>query len=582
MDFAEQLKSSVDIVKTIGEYVRLKRAGSTPRYMGLCPFHTEKTPSFSVHAGHQFYHCFGCNVGGDVFKFIMEIERVSFFEALKLLAERNGVAMPKRDYSDPDSKLRAALMEMHEIAARQFQANLNGPAGAEARNYLASRGVTQAHSAEFGLGLSDTSGQQLIRQFESRFAPEQLEHSGLVMKRQDGSGFFDRFRGRLMFPIQNESGKVIAFGGRALRAGDEPKYLNSPETQLYRKSYVLYNLHRAKDAVRKSDFSVLVEGYMDVIGVYSAGVQNVVASCGTALTSTQVRALKRHSERIVVNFDPDAAGANAAERSIQILLDENLQVRVLELEEDLDPDEYVKSLGAEAYRTRLERAPAYFHWLADRARKRFDMRTVEGRMQSFKFVAPAIQRIADRLERFAVANDVAGYLGVEEKLVRDYFSKSANDRQAARRGPEIPAVERLLLHSLLASETARMEAIPQLQDMTAVERFVARNVFKALFAMHFDGTPFRYTDLEGRLTDADRDLLSAVVFADEGLEEEQAAEQALACVRSLKSQDPKSEVAALRAQIKAAERQGNLQEAMRLAQELDRKSRSGNSTQPGA
>ena len=180
------------------------------------------------------------------------------------------------------------------------------------------------------------------------------------MKRQDGSGFFDRFRGRLMFPIHNESGKVIAFGGRALRAGDEPKYLNSPETPLYRKSYVLYNLHRAKDAVRKSDFAVLVEGYMDVIGVYSAGVRNVVASCGTALTNTQVRALKRHSERIVVNFDPDAAGANAAERSIQMLLDENLQVRVLELEEDLDPDEYVKHAGADAYRGRLEKRPRIF------------------------------------------------------------------------------------------------------------------------------------------------------------------------------------------------------------------------------
>jgi DNA primase len=582
MDFAEQLKSSVDIVKTIGEYVRLKRAGSTPRYMGLCPFHTEKTPSFSVHAGHQFYKCFGCGAGGDVFKFIMEIERVSFFEALKLLAERNGIEMPKRDYSDPDSKLRGALMEMHEIASRVFQSNLNSSAGADARNYLAGRHVTPEHSAGFGLGLSDASGQQLVRQLESRFAPEHLEQSGLVMKRQDGSGYFDRFRGRLMFPIHNESGKVIGFGGRALRSADEPKYLNSPETPLYRKSYVLYNLHRAKDAVRKFEFAVLVEGYMDVIGVYSAGVHNVVASCGTALTSTQVRALKRHSERIVVNFDPDAAGANAAERSIQMLLDENFQVRVLELEGDLDPDEYVQTLGADAYRNRLEKAPAYFHWLADRARKRFDMRTVEGRMQGFKFVAPAIQRIADRLERFAVANDVADYLGVDEKLVRDYFSQGATDRRPVRRGPEIPAVERLLLHSLLASEAARTEAIPQLRDLAAVDRFVTRNVFKALLSMHFDAAPFRFADLEGRLADADRDLLSSVVFADEGLEEDQAAEQALACVRSLKSQDPKSEAAAIRAQIKAAERQGNLQEAMRLAQELDRKSRSGNAAQPEA
>ncbi len=202
------------------------------------------------------------------------------------------------------------------------------------------------------------------------------------------AGYYDRFRGRLMFPIHNESGKVIGFGGRALRPGEEPKYLNSPETALYRKSYVLYNLHRAKDAMRKSDYSVLVEGYMDVIGVYSAGVHNVVASCGTSLTNTQVRALKRHSERIVVNFDPDTAGANAAEKSFKMLLDEGLRVRVLELGGDLDPDEYVKASGADAYRQRLEKAPAYFHWLADRARQKFDMRTVEGRMDAFKFLAP--------------------------------------------------------------------------------------------------------------------------------------------------------------------------------------------------
>jgi DNA primase len=578
MDFAEQVKSSVDIVKVIGEYVRLKKAGGSPRYTGLCPFHTEKTPSFSVHSGHQFYHCFGCNASGDLFKFIMEIERISFFEALKLLAERNGMSMPKREYSDPDAKLRAALVEMHETAARVFQSNLNGPAGTQARQYLASRNVTPEQIAEFGLGLSDPSGNQLVRQFESRFAPEQLEQSGLVAKRQEGAGYYDRFRGRLMFPIHNEMGKVIGFGGRALRPGEEPKYLNSPETALYRKSYVLYNLHRAKDAVRKSDYAVLVEGYMDVIGVYSAGVHNVVASCGTSLTNTQVRILKRHSDNIVVNFDPDNAGASAAEKYLQMLLDEGLRVRVLELGGDLDPDEYVKASGADAYRQRLEKAPAYFHWLADRARQKFDMRTVEGRMDGFKFLAPKIQSIADRLERFAVANDVADYLGVDEKLVRNHFSKSAVERPAAARRPELPPNERLLLHSLLASELARAQAIPELLGMPAVDRFVSRNVFQALFAMHSDGGPFRFADLEGRLSDADRDLLSSVVFADEVLEEEKASEQALACLRSLKSQDPRSEAAALRARIKAAERQGDFEEAMRLAKELDQRSRAASAT----
>lgn len=573
MDFAEHVKSSVDIVKVVGEYVRLNKAGASPSYKGLCPFHQEKTPSFQVHSTHQFYKCFGCGAGGDVFKFIMEIERISFFEALKLVAERNGIAMPKREFADAEAKLRGAVLEMHEIAARLFQNNLQGPAGAQARQYLAGRNVAPEHIAEFSLGLSDGSGHQLLRQLESRFSPELLEQSGLVVKRQDGSGFYDRFRARLMFPIHNESGKVIGFGGRALRSGDEPKYLNSPETALYHKSYVLYNLHRAKEAARKSEYAVLVEGYMDVIGVYAAGVHNVVASCGTSLTNTQVRTLKRHSERIVVNFDPDTAGANAAEKSIQMLLDEGLRVRILQLEGDLDPDEYVKASGAEAYRQRLEKAPAYFHWLADRARRKFDMRTAEGRMDAFKMIAPAIQRISDRLERFAVANDVADYLGVDEKLVRDHFSKGGAEHPAAPRRPSIPPAERLLLNALLASEAARAETIPELSGLAAVERFVSRNVFQALFALYSDGGAFRFSDLEGRLSEADRDLLSAAIFADDRIEEGTAPRIAADCVRKLKAQDPQAEATSLRARIKAAEREGNFQEAMRLIQASPRPER---------
>lgn len=573
MDFVEQLKSSVDIVRTIGDYVRLKQQRGSPRYTGLCPFHTEKTPSFSVHSTLQFYKCFACDAKGDVLNFIMEIERVSFYEALKLLAERNGIPMPKREYSDAESKLRGGLMEMHEIAGALFQANLNAPGGQEARNYLLQRGVTPAIAQEFGLGVSDSSGQQLVRKLDGRFPADQLEQSGLIMKRQEGTGFYDRFRGRLMFPIHNESGKIIAFGGRAMRPGDEPKYLNSPETALYHKSFVLYNLHRAKDTVRKQDHAILVEGYMDVIGVFSAGIRNVVASCGTALTNTQVRSIKRHAESIVVNFDPDTAGANAAERSIQMLLDEHLRVRVLELDGDLDPDEYIKKSGADAYQAKLRNAPAYFHWLADRARKRFDMRSVDGRLQAFKFVAPAIQRISDRLERFAVANDVASHLGVDSKLVRDHFSTGPKQARPVDRGPVVPPTEKLLLNSLLASETARIRVIPELRDIPAVDRFVTRNVFKAIFTMYGDQVSFRFSDLEGRLGDADRNLLSNVVFADELIEEDQAIDLAVACLETLKAEDPKAQLADLRARIQAAERSGNLEEAMRLMEEETQRSR---------
>jgi DNA primase len=572
MDFVEQVKTSVDIVRFIGEYVRLKKAGN--RYVGLCPFHTEKTPSFGVNAVHQFYKCFGCEAKGDIFNFVMQLEGVTFFEALKAVAERNGIPMPKRaEYADAESKQRGALQQMHEIAAGLFQSNLNSAMGAHARKYLAERGVAAEHIAEFGLGLSADSWEQLTRKLEQEgFNADQLEHSGLTNRRQEGGGFYDRFRARLMFPIQDEAGRIIGFGGRALKPDDEPKYLNSPETALYKKSRVLYNLHRAKSAIRKHDRAVLVEGYMDVIGVYSAGVHEVVASCGTALVDTQVRAIKRHSEQIVVNFDPDTAGAAAAERSIQKLLDEGMRVRVLELAGDLDPDEFVKANGADAYREVLGKAPRYYFWLADRTRKRFDMRVGEDRMDAWKAILPSIERIHDKIERAAVAKDMASYLGVDEGLVLERFRRGNAGRSETTPRTNglaaIPATERLLLNALLNSEEARVEVLPVLREMEIVKRFSTRTVFEALFALAASQGVLTFSNLEARLGDADKDLLSRVVFADELTEESFALDQARSSLRNLQKQEEDLRRSDLKTRIQAAERSGDMSEALRLMQEL--------------
>jgi DNA primase len=573
MEFVEQLKASIDIVKVVGEYVRLKRSG--PRWMGLCPFHTEKTGSFSVHATHQFYYCFGCAAKGDAIKFVMEIERLSFYEALKLLAERNGIPMPKRsEYSDPDTKLRAGIFEMHERAARMFRNALASSAGTEAREYLAQRGVAAGHIEEFGLGFAERSGQFVARRFEQEgFAADEMEKSGLVLKRQDGSGFYDRFRGRLMFPIQNESGKIIAFAGRALAAGDEPKYLNSPETPIYRKSAVLYNLHRAKDGIRKRDRAVLVEGYMDVIGVHSAGVSEVVASCGTALTNLQVRAVKRHSGNLVVNFDPDAAGASASERSIQILLEEDMRIRILQLDQGLDPDEYVKRNGADAYRKCLDAAGSYFHWLGDRARAR-NPATVEGQMAALKELLPAIHRMSDKIERAAVAEDVAHYLGIARGLVLEQFRRAALDRreptpEAAGR-PAVPPLERILLNAVLAAPAIRADVLARLKALGAAERFVTRGVFQVLFQLEDSGQSAGFAEIEARLPESDRRILLAAVLAGEMSEETNHREQADDCLKRLETESLERRRAELGAQLKDAERAGNLAEAMRLADELNR------------
>ncbi len=369
MTFAEHLKSQLNIVEVVGQYVRLKRAGT--RYVGLCPFHSEKTPSFGVHSTLQYYKCFGCDAGGDVFKFVMEIESLTFPEALKLLADRYGIPIPEQRSDDPDTQHRAALLEMQEIAAEVFQSNLRGSSGAEARSYLESRAVSRGAIDEFRLGLSDSSGRQLTYRLR-KFGPALLEESGLVSKRHETGEFFDRFRARLIFPIHNESGKVIAFGGRALKPDDEPKYLNSPETKIYKKSTVLYNLHRAKIDARKHDRMILVEGYMDVIGVYSGGIREVVASSGTSLAVDQVRAIKRQvaqqqasTGQVILNFDPDAAGARSTEKYIATLLAEGLRVKVLEIPGGLDPDEYIQQNGPDAYRKQLETArhPTSTGWL---------------------------------------------------------------------------------------------------------------------------------------------------------------------------------------------------------------------------
>jgi DNA primase len=568
MDFARQLKSQIDITRVASDYVRLRRFGN--RYSGLCPFHNEKTPSFSVYADHQFFKCFGCDAKGDVFNFVMMLKGLTFWEALKELADQHGIALPKQSLAaDEETRLRAGLYEMHEIAADHFRANLAAPNGAPVREYIAGRGVTPAAAQKFGLGLSDRSGRSLLRLLEQRgFKPDQLADSGLVGKREDGS-FYDRFRNRLMFPIQNETGKVIAFGGRALDPEEKAKYVNSSETKIYKKSNVLYNLNRAKDAAMKLDRIVLVEGYMDAIGASEAGVTEVVAPCGTALTTEQIRAMKRHSLNLYLNFDPDSAGEKASERSIKLLLDENMRVRIVELEDGLDPDEYCKKYGAEAYREKVAGAKTYFYWLADRARARFNMREPQGRVDAFQFLLPSIQGLNDKLERVAVANDLASYLGVESGLVLEHFRKAAADR--AERAPVLKsdpsrATDRILLPLLVADEEARALLIPQLRDLPALQGLATAAIFQALIAMHDAEEPVDFNALHARLEPALQNRLASIVL-DAG---QTTHADGLACIDKLRRDDRDSVLRDLKARIKTAEREGRIAEALELYKLLNK------------
>jgi DNA primase len=568
MDFVEQLKSSVDIANVVGEYVRLRRSGPN-RYLGLCPFHQEKTPSFTVHVVHQFYKCFSCGAGGDVIKFVMEKEGVSFYEALKSLAERYGVPMPKRsNYADEDAKLRGALLAMHEQAQESFRANLRSQAGDAARAYISKRGLSPEMVEHFGIGYSDRSGRALARLLEqNNFPAAQMEQSGLVRRRPDGS-LYDNFRNRLMFPIHNEAGKVIGFGGRALVDEDQPKYLNSPETALYKKTNVLYNLHRAKDPMRKADRVILVEGYMDAIGVTAAGFPNVVASCGTALTDKQVQAIKRFTHRVAVNFDPDTAGANASERSIDMLLAESMQVRIMELDDGLDPDEYCKEHGSDGYAERIEQAKGYFYWLADRARAKHDTRTSEGKVAVLEFLLPKLQRITDSLERMTIANDVAGYLGVSQGMVLDRFKKAAVERSEKPLAPPKNPLrhdERMLLTALLTDQELRTELVEQIKELEAVDTLPSRRLFQAIFALDDAGGRVGFDEVNARLDEADQNVLAQAVLNEDG---EISREQVMAALASLRRTEDQYRRVQLKARIAELERAGKLEEALRVTLEL--------------
>ncbi len=440
-DFAQSVKQQADIVRVIGEYITLKKAGAQ-NYSGLCPFHGEKTPSFSVHVTRQFYHCFGCGVSGDVFKFVQEIEKVGFPEAIKIVAQKCGITLPKREFNSPEeaaeSRLRGRLLELHEQATAFFEEQLKSAEGARAREYLTGRGLKPETIATFRMGYAPEGFGGLRDRLSGAAPPDVLRASGLFSyKEQEGQAkngggrLYDRFRKRITFPILNEGGRVIAFTARALDSEEKggPKYLNSPETPLYSKGQVLFNLDKARQAIRQQNFALLVEGQMDCISVFAAGVTPVLATSGTAFTEQQARLLRRYTTRVVVNFDPDTAGANAAEKSIALLTEEGFEVRVVTLEGGLDPDRFVRERGIQAYAEALKGAVRHSDYLIERARKLFPVRTPQGKVEAVNFLLPHIRRMPHAIVRDEFAQDAAQKLGIDSAVLRQELKQAAAKRQ---------------------------------------------------------------------------------------------------------------------------------------------------------
>jgi len=487
-DFKETVKQQADIVRIIGDYIKLKKAGAQ-NYSGLCPFHGEKTPSFSVHATRQFYHCFGCGVSGDVFSFVQKIENITFPEAVRLVAQKLGIPLPKATYSSPgeakEAKLRGQLFDIQERAAAFFQECLKRPEGARAREYLAGRGLDADTIARFRIGYAPDSGFLLRDRLAGEFSEEVLRESGLFSWRQEerqeagvrtpetGSRdaeaqspkpearIYSKFRNRVMFPIANDAGKIIAFTGRTLATDEKsgPKYLNSPETGIYSKGRVLFNLDHAKEAIRKLDYAILVEGQMDCISVYAAGFHNVIASSGTAFTEVQAKLLGRFSKKVVVNFDPDTAGAKAAERTLSLLVEEEFQIqdgiKVLTLEQGFDPDLYIRRKGKEAYGEALRNSQKYFDYLIDRARSQFPVRSAEGKKQAVNHLLPHVQRVPSRIVRDELAQEIAQKLGIDSAVLRQELRHVASERSAATvKAPaeaQATDAERILIRALASA-----------------------------------------------------------------------------------------------------------------------------------
>jgi DNA primase len=552
--FADRVKQQADIVRVVGEYVQLKKAGQN--FRGLCPFHSEKTPSFNVHPTRQIYHCFGCGKGGDVFSFVMEMEKCEFPDAIRIVAEKSGIPIPRPKERSPEERKenqqRAALTEVHREAQTFFVSQLQGTLeGKAARAYLEDRGIDKAAMDRFGIGYAPSGGDLLLRHFKSKYPEKLLAESGLISRGENGR-IFDRFRRRITFPIANESGKIVAFGCRAL-GDDMPKYLNSPETPIYSKSTVLYHLDRAKEALRRSDFAVLVEGYMDAIAVARAGMSNVVASCGTSLAEPQIKLLGRFTRRVIVNYDPDTAGQTATERSISLLLEHDFEVRVLALPGKADPDKFIREQGADAYLKLLKESPPYVDYLIARARH-MDLTTGEGKQRAVNFLLPYVQKIPNRLLRSEWATRIAQQLRLDEPVLRAALSKAAAERRGeVKIQPELVSnaakpVERRLIRMLAEAEGFGRELAQMLQADRLYQGLETEKIFAALIAATLGDETVPTSELAATLEERDRRLLYSILFEDSS---ELTWEEAQSCVEALQHRRTERELADVQRSIEA-------------------------------
>lgn len=471
--FTDDLRAQADIQAIVSDYVTLKKVGQN--FRARCPFHQEKTASFNVNPQRQIYKCFGCGKGGDVFTFVMEIEGCSFPEAVKTIADKVGVALPREtsaaEFEERDRR-RKDLLQLNAWALEFFEENLNQTSdGKRAIEYLAHREINEQTRKTFRLGYAPDSWDALSSHLRKMGASRsEIEMSGLVTLKESGTGFYDKFRSRLMFPISDAQGRVIAFGGRILGSG-EPKYLNSPETALYTKGQHLFGLNQTRDNIRRRSYAILVEGYLDFLVPFQNGVGNVVASLGTALTEHQARLLGRYTRKVIVNYDPDSAGATASKRSLETLIGEGFKVKVLSLPDNLDPDEYIRKRGSEAYANQLKRSQPFLDFVIDQALAVHGTSSPSAKVETINAVLPYLKLVSDKIERAGQFERIADRLKIDSRFIRDEFKRAVETRSstigkdALRASIAIRRCERRLLELLLGSEKTRSIVLEELREL---------------------------------------------------------------------------------------------------------------------
>jgi DNA primase len=508
--FIDDLKRQADIVRVIQDYVQLKKKGAN--WMACCPFHKEKTPSFSVSPTKEIFYCFGCHKGGSVFNFVMEIERVAFPEAIRIVADKIGMPLPKLlDDTRFEARRQEAddVIQLNSWALEWWQQQLESSKEARiARDYLVQRELSEETQKTFRLGYAPDSWEALSSYLRQKGATQQqIERSGLVVKKEEGTGSYDRFRGRLMFPVLDVQGRPIAFGGRTLKPDEGAKYINSPETAAYIKGRNLFGLNLTRDDIRRQGFAILVEGFLDLIVPYQFGVHNVVASLGTALTSEQAKLLSRFARKVVVNYDGDRAGVQAARKSIEILLAEDLEVKVLVLPDNADPDEFIRKFGVTEYQRRRAQAQPHIQFVIESALRDRSLHRPADKAEAVEEVLPYIRAVNSRIQKREYFDMAMDSLGIDREnvntsawrrelwqAVRDNRSPRSSAVHAVAKQAKVTAAEQRLLGLLLADANLRHEVLSMLKKED-YEDLATAPLFEALLALDREGTEVDYEAL---------------------------------------------------------------------------------------